>query len=208
MTSGQAITPDVVVDVDPTPTLDELITRLDPGRDYGPRTYNEIVAAVQQGEIIIKANGDSLPILHLAGDNFTPLKGSGARERTTTQLALSRALKKGDGREWFERKMAEPLDYDIDVDDPTTPVRDILFVRAIQEIKNESGKFTGKLIEFMLTQHIGKPKETINRATETIVETALAQLEDGEVKRTRVRTLKWGGVDTDPMLDSEDDDLT
>ena len=44
----------------PPPTQDELIALLDPERDYGDRSYEQVVAQVRRGKLYLRA-GESLP---------------------------------------------------------------------------------------------------------------------------------------------------
>jgi len=57
-----------------------LIEKLDPQRDYGERTYSEVVAGIRAGNIQIADGPDTLPVLRMqrVGDQFPSLiKGSG-----------------------------------------------------------------------------------------------------------------------------------
>ena len=55
----------------------ELIEKLDPHRDYGERTYTDIVREVESGSVRISDNGPRMPILRDSSSGL-PVKGSGA----------------------------------------------------------------------------------------------------------------------------------
>ena len=73
------------------PTQAELINLLDPGRDYGERTYEAVVAGVKDGSVLIHP-GQRLPVLRDARTG-RPVKGTGQPpqdEVTAQQRFLSR----------------------------------------------------------------------------------------------------------------------
>ena len=72
---------------------EELIARIDPDRDYGERTYTDIVREVHEGTIAIVDNGVRHPILRDVQTKL-PVKGSGpinVPEKTTQSRGNARA---------------------------------------------------------------------------------------------------------------------
>ena len=72
---------------------EELIARIDPDRDYGERTYTDIVREVHEATIAIVDNGVRHPILRDVQTKL-PVKGSGpinVPEKTTQSRGNARA---------------------------------------------------------------------------------------------------------------------
>ncbi len=174
--------------------LSKLIADLDPARDYGDRSYEEVVDAIHGGHLRIEASNGEHPILKDASTGRV-VKGTGSSgiavipQKDLVEMAKER--RHSEGRAWFEGRLLG------DYDRPAGPLndRDMVYDRAMTIISNGS-KGSDKLIEFFLTQHIGKPRETSSNTGATLMEMILTKL--GEGMEAKVQIIE--GVDVKELV--------
>jgi hypothetical protein len=82
---------------------DELVRSLDPRRDYGERSYDEIVAEVRTGRLPLEPGRSSLPVIRDPATN-RPVKGTG-QPRVPDDQELARW-----GRRRFNERAAADFD--------------------------------------------------------------------------------------------------
>jgi hypothetical protein len=80
---------------------EELIGSLDPRRDYGERSYDEVVAEVRAGRLRLEAGRSSLPVIRDPATN-RPVKGPGQ-----PRLPDDQELARGGRRRFNERAAAD-----------------------------------------------------------------------------------------------------
>lgn len=84
------------------PSTAELLARLDPQRDYGERTFADVVQGVKSGAIFIEP-GMNLPVLREAGTGYS-IKGTGRPPVGTNLSAQQIALRE------FRTKAVDDID--------------------------------------------------------------------------------------------------
>jgi len=85
-------------------TQAELIAMLDPGRDYGERSYEQVIEEIEEGKLAI-LEGVRLPVVRSTETNLT-VKGSGAYPGTGNRADWMKkefeAYALDDFREWYD----------------------------------------------------------------------------------------------------------
>lgn len=148
--------------------IEELIEQLDPTRDYGDRSYKEIVDSVRAGNINIRP-GNPTPILRDVGRGIT-IKGTGA------PLVISRT---GNKRAWltiFEERGASDIDA----------VYDSLIASAV------GGDTKAQIYYF--DRMFGKPRESRDNSNADVLAsffasfagTRMAQVEDQNLQNNDI----------------------
>ena len=159
-----------------------LFEQIDPTRSYGELSFEDVQEAVVRGELTLSEGADEQPII--IDREGRPIEGSGeARPPAVIQQEVIQGLvelrKHQGNRDWFDRKLTVPITEVYS--GPTTvgkedlTLRDWLVTQAVQQIADRE-KGSQRLIEMLLNQHIGKPKETINSATDILAERLMAAL--------------------------------
>lgn len=160
------------------PNINKLIDQLDENRDYGSRTYEQVVEDVENGVLVIQPGYDHPVLSDLKGG---VVKGSG---RAKKQQAVSdftsavRRLKELEGnRDWFENTMKNPYKGRM-VKTGDKNLREWFVEQAVESImEKQNGSI--KLLQFFLEQHIGKPKETSMGGIDALAK-AMTEMLSGE----------------------------
>jgi hypothetical protein len=169
--------------------VEALIDALDPGRDFGEFSYEEIVAQVRDGELAISPGLTSDPLLRNTATGKA-VKGTGQTValQSVKDLAELRAhIKTVAGREWLDSRLLgtwEPPHAGAITD------RDEIYNQMMVAIRNHESGWE-KLAMFHLQQHVGKPRETGQGGMGKAVELLINKLgAGGEQTSTEIRIVE------------------
>ena len=155
-------------------TSQPLADDLDPQRSYGERTYHEVLAEVEAGTLKL-APGHPTPVI-IDVETGQRVRGTGMPQGILPAEEL-RALRasKQEARDWFVARM-----YGLVPEDPLP--RDEIF----DGLKAQAIGGNAKAGEFLLTQYIGKPRETSANTTGKLLEFVVEKLRGDEGSHMRV----------------------
>lgn len=152
---------------------EDLIDQLDPDRDYKTRTYKEVVEQVREGTLRLQV-GETLPqIVHVSNGRVVAGTGVPTHKLTSSDLRNLKANQR-EARDWFVGRM--------EGDRPPVKERlpkDLVF-DSLMEQAQKGGSKAG---EILLTQYIGKAKETSSNTTGKMLEAVIETLRGSDTDR-------------------------